>query len=424
MRGYSIKGCGLRKQADELHREYHCTKELAGRACTSGELVQSPDDKRALTDSLQGRSAARTQRAGPSNDDRDQPHGQSGVRPLSERRPSVLIADPPPEREDAGGRRRRVTIRGRQRHAGDSNHPRRQPKTAPPQTRQSVSEAPRCDGLSGGDDIRADSGYERAFACPHAEQQEQHDWLCRSGFTFSRYLGSVTTEDQWIGDLGHLALADATLGALLIDMLIVLAHAEYPESPPTVDPGLTTKQAAGDARRRLEAEPELFGGTAGDWLSDVVAVTDSRNELLHAVALDRCGVCGASTRFVHPRSGQEVDRSEKVVRDLTARALALHKDGMLVAEQTAERVNALIVARARLDAEATGEIQNPPQVYPHHVTHKCGNCTGNGRGSTTIRLGTAVAVYPREQLKAVMEGLRKPPRRSNESRAVRRQAKP
>lgn len=112
------------------------------------------------------------------------------------------------------------------------------------------------------------------------------------------------------------------------------------------------------------------------------------------------------------------------MRDLTARALALHKDGMLVAEQIAERVNARIVARARLDAEATGEIQNPPQVYPHHVTHKCGNCTGNGRGSTTIRLGTAVAVYPREQLKAVMEGLRKPPRRSKESRAVRRQAKP
>lgn len=212
----------------------------------------------------------------------------------------------------------------------------------------------------------------------------------------------MTTEDQWVGDLGDLALADATLGALLIDMLTVLAHAGYPEAPLVVDPGLTTKQAARDVRRCLEAEPELFGDTAKDWLSDVDAVTDSRNELFHAVALDRCDPCGVATKFVHPRSGREVDRSEQAVRDLTARALAVHKNGTLVAEQIAERVNARIVARARLDANATGEIQNPPQVYPHHVTHKCMTCTGNGRGSTTIHIGTAVEVYPHEQMKAVM----------------------
>jgi hypothetical protein len=219
----------------------------------------------------------------------------------------------------------------------------------------------------------------------------------------------VTREDQWIGDLGHLALADATLGALIIDMLTVLAHAGYPEAPLVVDSSQTTKQATRAVWHYLEVEPELFGDTAKAWLSDVTAVTDSRNELLHAVALDRCGTCGAATRFVHPRSGREVDRSEQVVRDLTARALGVHKDGTLVAEQIAERVNTRIVARARHDAKATGEIQNPPQVYPHHVTHKCATCTGNGRGSTIIRLGTAVVVYPHEQLKAVMEGLSKPP---------------
>lgn len=218
----------------------------------------------------------------------------------------------------------------------------------------------------------------------------------------------MPTEDQWIGDLGHLALADATLGALLIDMLTVLAHAGYPETPLVVDPGMTTKQAARDVRRYLEAEPKLFGDAARDWLSEVTAVTDSRNELLHAVALDRCGTCGVATRFVHPRSGREVDRSEQVVRDLTARALAVHKDGTPVAEQIAERVNARIVARARLDAEATGGVQNPPQVCPHHVTHKCATCAGNGHGSTTIHIGAAVEVYPHGQLKAVMESLRKP----------------
>lgn len=219
----------------------------------------------------------------------------------------------------------------------------------------------------------------------------------------------MTTGDHWIGDLGHLALADATLGALLIDMLTVLAHADYPEAPLSVDPGQTTKQAARAVRHYLEAEPELFGDTAKAWLSNVTAVTDSRNKLLHAVALDRCGTCGAATRFVHPRSGHEVDRSEQAVRDLTARVLGVRKHGTLVADEIAERVNTRIVVRARLDADATGEIQNPPQVYPHHVTHKCATCTGSGRGSTTIRIGTAVEVYPHEQLKALMEGLSKPP---------------
>lgn len=106
----------------------------------------------------------------------------------------------------------------------------------------------------------------------------------------------------------HLALADATLDALLIDMLSVLGHASYPGAPRLVKPGLTTKQAARQVRRCLEAEPELFGDTAKDWLSEVTAVTDSRNELLHAVTLDRCGTCGAATRFIHPRSGWKVDR--------------------------------------------------------------------------------------------------------------------
>ena len=213
------------------------------------------------------------------------------------------------------------------------------------------------------------------------------------------YLESVMTEDQWVGDLGHLALADATLGALLIDMLTVLAHACYPEAPRVVKADLTTKQAAREVRRCLEADPKLFGDTAEDWLSAVTAVADSRSELLHAVALDRCGTCGSASRFVHPRSGREVDRSEQAVRDVTARVLAAHKHGTLVAEQIAERVNSRIVAQARHDADATSEIQNPPQVYPHHVTHKCATCSGDGRGSTTICLGAAVEVYPREQLK-------------------------
>ncbi|MEV0561465.1 hypothetical protein [Dactylosporangium sp. NPDC050588] len=216
----------------------------------------------------------------------------------------------------------------------------------------------------------------------------------------------MTKDNEWIGDLGHLALADASLGVLLVDMLSLLAHAGYPAGPSAVDTGKTTRQSARAVQGLLSAQPELFGDTAGDWLSDLIAVTELRNELLHAVALNRCSACGTASRFLHPRSGREVDRSEQVVRDVTAQALALYKTGMVVAAQIAERVNARIVAGARLQAEATGEVQNPPQVYPHQAVHECANCAGNGRGRTTMAIGTAVEVYPREQLQALMDGQR------------------
>jgi hypothetical protein len=78
---------------------------------------------------------------------------------------------------------------------------------------------------------------------------------------------------------------------------------------------------------------------------------------------------------------------------------ALHADGATLAERIAELVNAHILNYARRVAEATQEIQNPPQVYPRHVTRRCATCAGDGSGSVTIRLGTAVEVWP-ERLKA------------------------
>lgn len=223
----------------------------------------------------------------------------------------------------------------------------------------------------------------------------------------NRYIAPVTAEDHWIGDLGHLALADATVGELLIDILTLLEHAAYPDAPRDVDLGLTTKQAAIKVRAALQREPALFGDDAGSWLSDVIEVTDVRNALLHAVALNRCGTCGLATRFVHPRSGSDVDRSVQAVRDLTARVLALYRDGLLFADEVAERVNARIVEGARRMADQTGEVQNPPQVRPHHASHQCAGCAANGRGATSISLGTAVLVYPR----ALREALFEPPTR-------------
>lgn len=220
----------------------------------------------------------------------------------------------------------------------------------------------------------------------------------------------MTAEDHWIGDLGHLALADATVGALLIDILILLEYAAYSNAPRDVDPGLTTKQAAIKVQAALIREPALFGHDAGSWLSDVIEVAEVRNALLHAVALNRCGTCGLATRFVHPRSGSDVNRSDQAVRDLTARVLALYRDGLLLADEIAERVNTRIVECARRIADQTGEVQNPPQVRPHRASHQCASCAADGRGTTSISTGTAVLVYPRAQRGAPFEPPVQPPR--------------
>jgi hypothetical protein len=148
-----------------------------------------------------------------------------------------------------------------------------------------------------------------------------------------------------------------------------------------------------------EDDPGLFGDTAGSWLADIVAATDVRNELLHAVALNQCDVCGAASRFVHPRSGNEVNRSDEAVRELTAQLWSLREEGKSVAVRIGELVNARIVAYAKRVANTTGEIQNPPQVSPQLLTRRCSRCDGNGTGSATHTLGTAVEVWP-DRLKA------------------------
>jgi hypothetical protein len=216
----------------------------------------------------------------------------------------------------------------------------------------------------------------------------------------------VTTGDNWIGDIGHLALADSALGALLTDMLQVLAEASYPEPSTRVDVGMTTKQAARRLQRCVEADPGLFPDPTSAWLEEVVRATELRNSILHAVAVNRCANCGAASHFVHPRSGSQVDRTDEAVRTLTSQLLALRPPGMLIAEGIAERVNAQIVDRARITAYATDDIQNPPQIYPHRSVALCVSCAGNGRGSITTQVGTAVEVLPRERYRAMVARLR------------------
>jgi hypothetical protein len=111
----------------------------------------------------------------------------------------------------------------------------------------------------------------------------------------------------WVGDVGHLTLADSALSELLIDMMRMLDYGHLSAMPKEPDPGLTTRQAAGDVRRFQEKYPRLFPDDADDWLSEVLDATEERNELLHAVARNRCITCGTATLVRAPAHGK-VDR--------------------------------------------------------------------------------------------------------------------
>ncbi|KRF32413.1 hypothetical protein [Nocardioides sp. Soil805] len=54
----------------------------------------------------------------------------------------------------------------------------------------------------------------------------------------------MTRDGDWVGDFGHLTLADTALSELLIDMLRMLDYGHLSSMPKSPDPGLTTKQAA------------------------------------------------------------------------------------------------------------------------------------------------------------------------------------
>lgn len=203
--------------------------------------------------------------------------------------------------------------------------------------------------------------------------------------------------DHWIGDLGHLALADAMLGATLIDLLGVMEYLSYPETPREIDAGLTTKQAARAVGAHYQKDPSLFPATAAEWLREVIKATDLRNRMLHAVALDRCAGCGNATLFRHPRSGLAVDRSEEAVRSLTACLLTLNGEALQVATDVSAAVNKRIVDRATALAEELDEAQCPPQVYPQRVHRLCAHCSPGGSESVTVSVGTAVAILPRSQ---------------------------
>lgn len=218
----------------------------------------------------------------------------------------------------------------------------------------------------------------------------------------------MTRQGDWIGDVGHLALADSALSELLIDMLRMLDYGHLSAMPMEPDRGLTTRQAARDVRRFRERYPRLFPDDADDWLREVFDAADERNELLHAVARNRCVTCGSATLFEHPRTGKLVDRSEEAVQALTAKLLDLCERGDGISAQIASLVNKQIILGAMLLADDTGESIVPETVHPHVVRHTCGDCNGDGRATATVtvQLGN-VEVKPTGKTKAILEDLRK-----------------
>lgn len=217
----------------------------------------------------------------------------------------------------------------------------------------------------------------------------------------------MKSEGDWVGDVGHLTLADATLGELLIDMLRMLDYGHLSAPPKEPDPGLTTRQAAKEVRRFREKYPALLPDVAEAWLDEVLTATDERNEMLHAVARNRCATCGTATMFQHPRTGKLVDRREEAVQALTEKLLDLCERGGEIAEEIASLVNKRIILGAMLLADDSGETVVPETVHPHVVKHTCGDCNGNGRATATVTLHLgSLEIEPTGHAKALLDDIR------------------
>ncbi|GLI02921.1 hypothetical protein [Phytohabitans aurantiacus] len=203
--------------------------------------------------------------------------------------------------------------------------------------------------------------------------------------------------------VGQLTLADSMLGEVVGDVRRILAYANWPGTVREPMAGTTTGKAAERLAKELGHEAALASAALVSWIAQVAEVTEHRNRVVHAIALNQCMNCGEATMFRHPRSGDDVDRSPEAVASVVGRYKALRADGLARATELSEAVNQRILIEAKKIANATGEIQNPPQIYPHHVEHLCPRCTGE-RGSTVVHLGTAVTVIPTERWQAFRDG--------------------
>lgn len=193
------------------------------------------------------------------------------------------------------------------------------------------------------------------------------------------------TTEQGAPDIGELALADAALGMVIAELVAGLTQSELRDD-------LTTRQAARRLELLAQDEPGLFAPGVHEWIEEVRAKTDQRNAIMHARAADRCIGCGSATHYVH--RGVAVDRSPERVAELTAEIGRLARHGVELSRKAGRRFNERELARARARAAAESTVQTPPQVYFEPTTNQCAQCSPSGNRTTTVSVGTAVAVLP------------------------------
>jgi hypothetical protein len=184
--------------------------------------------------------------------------------------------------------------------------------------------------------------------------------------------------------VGQLTIADATLCDLLRDI--------FQEARGRNRGEMTTGTAADRLLALAKTDSSLLTPDVTDWLKRVKKAAEKRNKLVHAIARDRCVMCGRATRFEH--RGVPVDRSPGGVGQVTSEFTALINEGVQVAALISARLNAREVAQAQTLAVSTGNVQAPKQILIGQNWYRCATCSDNGVGKVSVTLPTVVAVLP------------------------------
>lgn len=207
----------------------------------------------------------------------------------------------------------------------------------------------------------------------------------RHGELGQRYSADVpNSADDAVGEL---TIADATLCHLLCDILQEVSGQNSRE--------LTTGRAADNLLALAKENQALLTSDITDWLKRVKQAAEKRNKVVHAIARDRCFMCGKATRFEH--HGSLVDRSPAAVRLVTSEYTALIDNGVKLAALISDRLNAREIARAEALAVSTGDVQTPKQILIGQNWYRCATCSPTGVSEVTVSGPTAVVVRPPQQ---------------------------
>ena len=216
-----------------------------------------------------------------------------------------------------------------------------------------------------------DRARSRPGAGPHAA------W--RAG---QRYSADVSNSAD--DAVGELTIADATLCHLLCDILREVGGRNSLE--------MTTGRASDRLLALAKEDAALFTSDVTDWLKRVKKAAEKRNKVVHAIARDRCFMCGQATQFEH--RGTPVDRSPAGVRLVTSECTALINNGVNIAVLISDRLNAREIARAQALAVSTGDVQTPKQLLIGQNSYLCATCSPTGVPAVTVSGVAAVVVLP------------------------------